>query len=85
MLIYKYINIEKEIGIDLSVEDLALLLDEAEIDNAKHKRVVLMLISKAIHVLENTPEKWMAEFNKTHSDIVLKKLEDIKVKWEKVK
>lgn len=74
MIIQKYIDIQQEIEINITAEDIAIILDEPQADEEEAQRLIHSNLAICINYLTGLTDKRIAKISTGARLIVVKKL-----------
>ena len=74
MIIQKYIDIQQEVEINISAEDIAVILDEPRVDEEETQRLINSNLATCINYLTALTDKRIAKISPEAKQVVVKKL-----------
>ncbi len=77
MKIQKFIDIQQEVEINITVEDIAVILDEPQTDEEETQRLIYSNLTTCINYLTGLTDKRIAKISAEAKVIVAKKLTEI--------
>ena len=77
MKVQKFIDIQQEVEINITVEDIAVILDEPQADEEETQRLIYSNLTTCINYLTGLTDKRIAKISAEAKVIVAKKLTEI--------
>ncbi len=77
MKVQKYIDIQQEVEIDITAEDIAVILNEPQEDEEETQRLIHSNLVTCITYLTALTDKRIAKISKGAKQIVVKKLAEV--------
>ena len=74
MIIQKYIDIQQEIEINITAEDITVILDEPQTDEEETQRIIHSNLATCITYLTSLTDKRIAKISPGAKQVVVKKL-----------
>ena len=82
MIVQKYIDIQQEVEINITVEDIAVILDEPQSDEEETQRIIHSNLATCINYLTGLTDKRIAKISSGAKQVVAKKLTEILKRFE---
>ena len=77
MKIQKFIDIQQEVEINITAEDIAVILDEPQADEEETQRLIYSNLTTCINYLTGLTDKRIAKLSAEAKIIVAKKLTEV--------
>lgn len=77
MKVQKYIDIQQEVEIDITAEDIAVIFDEPQNDEEETQRVINSNLAKCLNYLTGLTDKRIAKIAPGVKQVVIKKLTEV--------
>jgi hypothetical protein len=74
MKIQKFIDIQQEVEITITAEDIAVILDEPQVDEEETQRLIHSNLATCINYLTTLTDKRIAKISSGAKQVVVKKL-----------